>query len=277
MALDTASKTLLQSFGIDPEALSAAVTATAETPFTFTPKGGEVKIGDNTFHIYDTAGHEGLKGRVKQEVLTQAEEIGIKAIKKAANIEFEGKDPLKLIEAIEAKLKLPVDDKLKEKDRDILQLKTNWETEKAAREKAELLYKDREELDRDISFFPDNRIKSVKDKTLRMELKDEGITFGEHEGKPAVFVNGEVKKNADLSLVDPKTFTGEFFKTKGWIVEETPQGKQKSTFDTKTPNNNTSKPAFNHDTTYASVVAKYGSFNDKAQAEYTIAQLESAG
>ena len=276
MPLDTASKALLQSIGIDPEALSAAVTATAETPFTFTPKGGEVKIGDNTFHIYDSAGHEGLKGRVKAEVLTQAEEIGIKAIKKAANIEFEGKDPHKLIEAIEAKLKLPVDDKLKEKDRDILQLKTNWETEKAARERAEALYKDREELDRDISFFPDNRIKSVKDKTLRMELKDEGITFGEHEGKPAVFVNGEVKKNADLSLVDPKAFTGEFFKTKGWIVEDAPPAK-KGTFDTKTPNNNPTKPAFNHDTTYQSLINKHGSFNEKAQAEYTAAMLESAG
>ena len=280
MALDAASKAMLQHFGIDPEALTKAITTTGEQSFKFTPKSGEIKVGDTTYHLYDNDGHEGLKGRVKSEVLTQAEEIGIKAIKKAANLEFEGKDPAKFIEALSAKLNISTDEKVKEKERDIITMRTNWETEKKQREEIAARLKDREDFDRDLQYFPDNRIKTVKDKTLRLELKEDGITFGEHEAEingvkqmvPAVFKNGVVQKNADLSLIEPKVFASEHFKAKGWIVDaqntNNNNTKTRTTFDTNN-NNKNSKPKFDHQTTYDGLMQKYGGWTDKAQAEYT--------
>lgn len=276
MALDAATKAQLQSFGIDPEALSKAVLATGEQPYKFTPKAGEIKVGESTYHIYDSEGHEGLKGRVKSDVLGQATEIGIKELKKIAQLEFEGKDPAKFIEALGKKLNVPIDEKLKEKDKDILTMTENWNKEKQARESAETKYKEREALDRDISFYPDNRIKSFKDKTLRMELMDEGITVGDYEGKQAVFENGVVKKNPDLTLADPKTYFADHFKTKGWIAEAAAgQTAPKTTFDV-TGANGQPKPKFDHGSTYDSLMQKHGGWTDKAQAEYTQAQLASA-
>lgn len=276
MPLDAASIKQLTDLGIDVPALSAAIADPAEKPYALVLKTGEITVGGAKVHIYDEAGHNGLKGRVKDEVLTQATELGVKAVAKQFGVDYTGNDPIKLQEAVEKKLNLPVDDKIKEKDRDIATMTQNWNNEKAARELAEAKYKDREELDRDISFFPENRIKSVKEKTLRMELKEDGITYGEHEGKPAVFVNGEVKKNADLTLLDPKTFTAEHFKTKGWIAEPSaaPGAPAKRTLDTK-GNPGEQSPKFDHQSTYDNVIKKYGGWNDKAQAEYTQAQLDT--
>ena len=107
-----------------------------------------------------------------------------------------------------------------------------------------------------------------------MELQEEGITFGEHDGKPAVFKNGEVQKNTDLTLVDPKAFAAEHFKAKGWIMEDAPAATDKSrtTFDIKSPNGQPKQP-FDHKTTYDALMEKHGGWTDKAQAEYTQAQL----
>jgi hypothetical protein len=270
--LDAASIKQLTELGINYAELSAAISDQSEKPYPVVLKTGEITVGGAKLHIYDEDGHNGLKGRVKTEVLAQATELGVKAIAAKAGVDYKGNDPDKLLEAINTKLNLPVDDKIKEKDRDIATMRTNWEQEKVAREQAEARWKDREELDRDISYFPENRIKSVKEKTLRTELKEDGITFGEHEGKPAVFVNGEVKKNADLTLVDPKTFTAEHFKAKGWIAEAAPAGAPKKTFDTK---GQPGEPAaaFDHTSTYERVTKKYGGWNDKAQAEYTESML----
>ena len=198
--LSAEDKAQYAAFGIDTDALAAAISNTAVVPMPYTPKSGEIKVGATTYHLYDTDGHNGLLGRVKNETLSQATELGIKALKTAAGVEFEGKDPAKFVEALTAKLKIPVDERLKEKERDIATMTDNWNTEKKNREAIEARLKDREETDRDISFFPENRVKIVKDSTLRAELKAQGITFGEHDGKPAVFVNGEVKKNLG---VDP--------------------------------------------------------------------------
>jgi len=278
MALDAASKKALTDLGLNVEELVKAVTTTGDQTYAVTLKTGEIKVGDKKLHVYDEDGHNGLKGRVKDEVLAQATELGVKAVAAEAGVDYKGNDPKKLIEAVTAKLNLPVDDKIKEKDRDIATMTANWNNEKAAREAAEARWKDREELDRDISYFPENRIKTVKEKTLRMELKEEGITYGEHDGKPAVFKNGEVQKNADLTLVEPKTFTAQFFKDKGWIAEAQAQGQQgkqgKQTFDTKGQPGEPA-PKFDHESTYNNIMKKYGGWTDKAQAEYTQAQLDS--
>lgn len=278
MALDQASKKSLTDLGIDVDALTTAITATGEQAYKMVPKTGEIKIGDSTYHVYDTAGHDGLKGRVKTEVLTQATELGVKAVAAAFDVDYKGNDPVKLKAAVEAKLNIPVDEKVKEKDKDIATMTKNWNDEKAKREGIEARLKDREETDRDISYFPEDAIKSVKAKTLRMELKEEGITYGEHEGKPAVFVNGEVQKNPDLTLVDPKKFTAEKFKTKGWIAEPaTPPTPGKKTFDINgKPGEQTAK--FDAKSAHEQAFkASGGKYDEKYQAVYTEAQLAASG
>lgn len=272
--LDTASKKTLTDLGFDVDKLTAAISATDEQAYAFVPKTGEITIGGAKLHIYDDEGHNGLKGRVKTETLTQATELGVKSVAKQFGVDYTGNDPAKLQEAVIAKLNIPIDDKVKEKDRDIATMTKNWNDEKAAREQAEAKWKDREEFDRDVTYFPENRIKTVKDKTLRMELMEDGIKIGDFEGKPAVYVNGEVQKNADITLVDPKTFISEHFKTKGWMQPEATTTPPKRTFDTKGKPIDTAAPKFNHDTTYAQLIEKYGSFNDKARAEYTQAMLD---
>lgn len=274
--INTTDRAAYTAIGIDIDAVIAAHTNTAEVALPLVLKPGEIKVGTNTYHVYDTAGHDGLKGRVKAETLTQATELGVKAVAAAFDVDYKGNDPKKLQEAVIAKLNLPLDDKIKEKDRDIATMTANWNKEKADKEAISARLKDREDTDRDVSYFPENRIKSVKDKTLRLELKEDGITIGDHEGKPAVFVNGEVKKNEDLTLTDPKTFIGEHFKTKGWITEAAPVvPAKKGSFDVT--GNNPQKGAFDYNATYASVVAKHGSFNGAAQAELTNAQLAARG
>lgn len=272
--LNAADKQAFTALGIDIDALTAAIAAPDEQPYKIVLKSGEIKLGDTKVHIYDEDGHNGLKGRVKTETLAQATELGVKAVATEFEVDYKGNDPKKLKEAVIAKLNIPVDEKVKEKDRDIETMRTNWNTEKAAREQAEIKYKEREELDRDISFFPDNRIKTFKDKTLRTELKEEGITFGEHEGKPAVFVNGEVKKNADLTLIDPKTFAADHFKTKGWIqADATPLAPGKKTFDVADKGSK-GQSNFDHKSTYDRILqANGGKWTDKAQAQYTDAML----
>ncbi len=274
--LDAASKKALTDLGFDVDALSTAITSTAETPYKITLKTGEIKLSDTaTIHVYDTDSHNAMKGRVKDETIKQATELGVKAVATAFDVDYKGNDPVKLKEAVVAKLNIPVDERIKEKDRDIATMTANWNKEKTDREAIALRLKDREETDRDIAYFPDNRIKSVKDKTLRMELKDEGITFGEHEGKPAVYVNGEVKKNADLTLVDPKAFTAEHFKTKGWIQEaQQQQQTTKRSLDVRTGNKG-DKPDFDAEGTRVAINDKYGGkWTPKAQAEYTQAMLD---
>ncbi len=275
--INAADRAAYAAIGVDIDAVIAAHTNAAEVPLPLVLKSGEIKVGTNTYHVYDTAGHDGLKGRVKAETLTQATELGVKAVAAAFGVDYKGNDPLKLKEAVVTHLNIPLDDKIKEKDRDIATMTANWNKEKADREAIALRLKDREDTDRDVSYFPENRIKSVKDKTLRLELKEDGITIGEHEGKPAVFVNGEVEKNTDLTLKDPKVFIAEHFKTKGWIAEPAapPAPPKKGSFDVIGKGGQQS--TFNHDATYAGVVAKHGSFNAAAQAEYTNAQLQSKG
>ena len=104
MALDAASIAQLQSFGIDTDELTKAITATGEQAYKFMPKAGEIKVGESTYHIYDSAGHDGLKGRVKDDVLKQATELGVKAVAKQFAVDYTGNDPVKLQEAVIAKL-----------------------------------------------------------------------------------------------------------------------------------------------------------------------------
>ena len=277
MPLDATALAYFTNLGIDFEAAAAAHAKPEVVPFPITLKTGEIKIGTETIHVYDTAAHNGLIGRVKNETLAQAEELGIKAVAKKAGVDYTGNDATKLIEAVETKLKLPVNDKLAEKDRDILTLRTNWETEKKRAESVEARLKDREESDRDISFFPDNRIKAVKDKTLRAEMKEDGITFGEYEDNGvktiAVFENGVVKKNADLTIVKPKDFAPEYFKSKGWIAPDAtqPTPEKKSTFDGPSGG---SKTTLTHESIHAQALAASGGvMNEKYQAVYTDLQL----
>jgi hypothetical protein len=279
MALDAASIATYKAFIPNWDDVVAAIAKPETVAMPFVPKPGEIKIGDATFHVYDTSGHDGLKGRVKQEVLTQATELGVKAVAAAFEVDYKGNDPVKLKEAVVAKLNIPIADQIKEKERDIATMTDNWNKAKAEREAIAARLKDREDTDRDVSFFPENRIKSVKDKTLRNELKDDGITIGEHETeiggakvmRPAVFVNGVPQKAADLSLVDPKVFISEHFKNKGWIAEPAAAAApgKKQSFDTASGGAQ-GKSAFDDKGTYERILAANGgAWTEKANAEYT--------
>ncbi len=280
MALDTASKKALTDMGFDVAKLETAITTAGDQPFAFTPKMGEIKVGESTYHVFDTAGMDGFKGRLKNEVLAQSTELGVKAVAAAFDVDYKGNDPLKLKEAAIAKLNIPIDDKIKEKDRDILSLKTNWDKDKTRADLAEKSLNDYKETERDISYFPADTIKSVKAKTLRMELKEEGITYGDHEGKPAVFVNGEVQKNADLTIVDPKVFNATKFKEKGWIAEAAAAAAPvKKTFDAsgKEIGGQGTAVKFDHKSAHEQALAESGGkYDDKYQSVYTSLQLAAA-
>ena len=114
-----------------------------------------------------------------------------------------------------------------------------------------------------------------------MELKDDGITYGEYDDngtkKIAVFKNGEVLKNTDRTLVDPKTYTADYFKNKNWIAEpaQAAPANPKKTLDVATPGG--PKPVFDSQSAYKQALsASGGVWNEKAQAVYTDIQLASA-
>ena len=98
--LDQASIKQLTDLGIDYTALSAAIADTAEKPFPIALKTGEITVGATKLHIYDDAGHNGFKGRVKDDVLAQATELGVKAVAAKFEVDYKGNDPDKLKEAV---------------------------------------------------------------------------------------------------------------------------------------------------------------------------------
>lgn len=274
MLKGTAVKDNLKKWGVDLDALVAAVNAPEEKDFSFEVKPEVVKANFPTYSFLDEAELNGLKGRTKDEVLKQAEEIGIKAIKEKAGVTFDGKDPGKFLEALTAHLKIPVDDKLKEKDKDILTLQETLKQEKEARSAFESRIKDRDELDNFSKLLPVNKTKVLRDAEIRSRYKEDGYTLGEYDDngakKPALFKNGEVVKDKELKLVDPKAHVSEWMKSQNLLEAEQQQAANtRRTFDTNTNSNNT-QSKFNHDAAYETAMnAGGGKWNEKAQATYT--------
>lgn len=283
MALDAASKEILKKLGIDPAKLADIIAAPtempltmkgvvdgkeADVPFSLTPS----TIRNNTpsgHYFYNEEELNGLKGRVGDDKLKQAEELGIKALKEKAGLTFEGKDPGKFLEELGKHLKVPVDAKLTEKERDIQTLREAVLAEKTKYTELETKWKDREELDAFSKLLPANKTKILRDNEIRARLMEEGYKLGEHEGKPALFKNGEPYKDAEAKLVDPKAFIPEWMKTNGLIEVEQAADTKRKTFDTKTRTGQDDNK-FDHATAYeAALAAGGGKWNEVAQARYT--------
>jgi len=267
---------LLKKWGIDVEALVAAHSAPEEKPFTFTVTADTIKANFPEHTFLDEAGLNGLKGRLRNDVLSQAEEIGIKALKEKAGITFEGKDPAKFIEALTTHLKLPVDGKLQEKDRDIATLKETLEAEKLAHQTTAKQYKDRQDLDEFSKLLPANKTKILRDAEIRSRMAEDGYTVGEYEDNgnkiKALFKNGEVVKDKELKLVDPKSHISEWMKTSNLLEAEAPGKDRRQTFDVSGTGGGTS--TFDHESAYEKALqAGGGKWNEKAQAVYTDLQV----
>lgn len=267
--LDQATETQLAALGIDVAGLTAAIKSTEATPFTLAIKPEAVKTLFPTHSFLSEDELNGLKGRTKNETLTQATELGIKAIKEAAGVTFEGKDPAKFIEALTAHLKIPVDSKLTEKENEILTIKQTYAAEKLRADTLEAKFNDIDAVSSFSKLLPEDFMKAIPAKVYRATLADSGIEVKDYEGKQAVYVNGQVQKDKELNLIDAKTFISAHAKENGFtqVAAATAAPAKPTTFDT-TKTGQTTK--FDHNTAYQTALkAGEGKWNEKAQATYT--------
>lgn len=277
MALKQATKDALKKWGINADDLVKAANETDEKDFAFEIKDDLVKTNFPDHSFLSTDDLNGLKGRVKNETLQQATELGIKAIKDKAGLTFEGKDPDKFLEELGKHLKLPVDDKIREKDRDIATLQRTLSEEKEKYTNLEKTYKDRQDLDNFAKLLPANKTKILRDSEIRSRYGEEGYTLGEYDDngakKPAVFKNGEVMKDKELKLIDPKAHLGEWMKTNG-LIDTAGSGKPpRQSFDTE-PGKGGTTGDFDSAGAYKKALdANGGKWNERAQAMYTEAMV----
>lgn len=276
MAIKKDTKDLLSKWGIDVDALVAAHTAAEEKDFSFSVTADTIKANFPDHSFMSTDDLNGLKGRVKSETLTQAEEIGIKALKEKAGLQFEGKDPAKFLEALGAHLKLPVDGKLQEKEKDIETLKGSIKEWKTKFEGLETQVRERAAIDSFAKMLPANKTKLLRDSEIMNRFKEDGYSIGEYDDNgnkvTALFKNGEVQKDKELKLIDPKGHIGEWMKSGGLLESEQAAGgggPQRRTFDTGVTNTG-GKSSFDHSSAYEKAIqAGGGVWNEKAQAAYT--------
>jgi hypothetical protein len=190
------------------------------------PDATKVFVGDE----FTTA-----TANLKNEGIKIGKEIGIKDLKEEAGLDFEGKDPKKFISEFKAQVlkdaNVSVDDKVKDRDKTITELKAalkKEQDEKAdAISKATAIRKDVDLLrilpkDRDDRFGDDHWLTVVKSE----------LQFLEEDGKPIVKDRqGNVIKDGQFNAVSYETAMADLFKTKNWNKVEQDQQKKGPGFD----------------------------------------------
>lgn len=179
------------------------------------PEATKVYVGDE----FTTA-----TANLKNEGIKIGKELAVKDLKEKAGLDYEGKDLDKFLTEYKSHVQkegnISVDDKVKERDKTIGELKAalkKEQEEKAAEiTKGQALRNDVDLLrilpkDRDDRFSDDHWLSVVKSE----------LQFGEEDGKPIVKDRqGNVIKDAQFNAVSYETAMGDLFKSKKWNKEE---------------------------------------------------------
>lgn len=189
----------------------------------------ELTIPD-TIKLYTVDEFTTITTNLKNEGIKVGKEINIKELKEKVGIDLEGKDPDKFIEAFKAHVLkdggVSVDDKVKDRDKTIVELKaalkTAQEEKSTAVTQAASIRKDTDLL----RILPKDRDDRFSDDHWLMATKAE-LQFAEEDGKPVVKDrNGNVIKDAQFNPVSYETAIADLYKTKNWqkAQEANPKG-----------------------------------------------------
>lgn len=169
---------------------------------------------------------ENIKSISYKEGKGAAVEMMVKEYREKLDLKFEGKDPEKLIEAIQAKTladaKVEPSKKIEELNNVIANLQNNVKTFES--EKAQLVSQF-EQVKTDtqlLSLFPANRLPLLKDNEYLSTLKGE-YTFAIEDGKMVAKKGTEIVRDQTTQApVDPKDVISSYFNERKWINEGEP-------------------------------------------------------
>lgn len=185
---------------------------------------------------------ETREANLKSTNIEAGKEIAIKELKKATNLEFDGKNPDKFIEQFQAKVlkdaNINVDDKIKERDKTIEGLRKNLGDKDNEITSLKTKATQAETDSKLLGLLPKERAGILTDQQYLSLIKQE-YELTEHEGKPAVknLKTGDVVKNATtLVPLEPAEVIKTHFTNAKWVAEEgkSQQGGGRGAGDSKT-------------------------------------------
>jgi hypothetical protein len=164
---------------------------------------------------------------LKTENIKVGKELAIKDLKEKAGVEFDGKNPDKFIEAFKTKIEkdsgTSVDEKVKQRDKTIAEMKTALEKVTGERDSANQRITSIQKDSELMKHFPKNRDDRFSDNMYLSVLKSE-YEFAEEDGKPVVKKNGEVLKDDKFNLLTAESVINSHFTSSKWIKEEAEGG-----------------------------------------------------
>jgi len=176
--------------------------------------------------VLTKAERETRENNLKSTNIEAGKEIMVKELKKATNLEFEGKNPEKFIAEFQAKVlkdaNVSVDEKIKERDKTIEGLRKNLgerETMITSLKTEAMQAKADSTL---LGMLPKERASILSDAQYLSLIKAE-YELTEHEGKPAVknLKTGEiVKKDTTLEPLAPADVIKGHFESSKWIATQ---------------------------------------------------------
>lgn len=182
----------------------------------------EVTLPDTT-KIFTAEAYSKLTENLKTDGIKAGKEIAIKDLKEKTGLEFEGKNPDKFIEEFKAHVAkeagTSVDEKVKSRDKTIVELKTALQT---AKDEKDAVIREKTQIQKDTSLMrllPKNRDDRFSDQMYLTSIKSE-YEFTEEEGKPVVKKNGEVMKDDQFNPVTYESVISKHFTDAKWIKEE---------------------------------------------------------
>lgn len=186
----------------------------------------EVSIPEGT-KILNAESYTQLTDNLKNDNIKIGKELAIKELKEKAGVEVEGKNPEKFIEAFKAKVEkdsgATVDEKVKQRDKTISDMKLALEKVTTERDNATTQLTQKEKDNGLMKHFPKNRDDRFDDSMYLSVLKSQ-YEFAEEDGKLVVKKNGEVLKDDKFNNLSPEAVISSHFTTSKWIKEEEGNG-----------------------------------------------------
>ena len=209
---------------IDEASFTAALTSADETEVKLNPELQVLTTEELTKR------DESIGSQKYKEGKNAATEMLVKEYREKLDLQFEGKDPEKLVEAIQKKAladaKVEPNKKIDELNGVIAKLQDNvktYETEKQElKQQVEAVKTDTEIL----GYFPANRLPLLKDEEYLLNFKSQ-FSIVTEDGKKVVKKGGEILRDkATQSPLDPKDVISQYFSERKWIDEQAGAGKQ---------------------------------------------------
>lgn len=181
--------------------------------------------------VLNTQEYTTLTENVKNDGIKIGKELQIKELKEKTGVEVEGKNPEKFIDAFKAKVEkesgTSVDEKVKQRDKTISDMKTALEKVTSERDNATTQLTQKEKDGGLIKHFPKNRDDRFSDSMYLSVLKGE-YEFTEEDGKEVVKKNGEVLKDDKFNNLTKEAVINSHFTTSKWIKADEGDGDDKT-------------------------------------------------